>query len=137
LPPTPGAVSCVAANTRKEYPVANHPTTLQPTQFRTTRQGVRDLDDIHGAFVPATFDTAATATGGRNVAEVERSLSVMGGVALLGAALAARGVVGLLMGLAGGAMVYRGLTGHCQIYQALGINTAEGTNRGTEMVYRQ
>jgi uncharacterized membrane protein len=117
--------------------MANQPVTLQPTQFKMTRQGVRDLDDIQGAFVPASFNKATTAKGGGNVAESERSLSVIGGAALMGAGLAARGVFGLLMGLAGGALVYRGVTGHCQVYQALGINTAERSDPGSEMVYRQ
>jgi uncharacterized membrane protein len=58
----------------------------------------------------------------QNVPEAERVLSVLAGSAL-GAAGLARGSVGGLGLLAlGGALVYRGVTGHCHAYQALGIS---------------
>ncbi len=61
---------------------------------------------------------------GMNVGEVERLASVMGGgvLALLG--LARGGLAGSAMALGGRALVYRGVTGHCEAYHALGIDTS-------------
>jgi uncharacterized membrane protein len=67
-------------------------------------------------------------TSERNVGEIERWASAIGG-----GALAVYGVTRLLSGgalggaalaLLGGALVYRGTTGHCDLYEAAGINTA-------------
>jgi uncharacterized membrane protein len=46
---------------------------------------------------------------------------------VLGGALAAMGLLRLrpLTLLLGGGLIYRGMTGHCAAYQALGINTNE------------
>jgi uncharacterized membrane protein len=65
------------------------------------------------------------AFGGVNVGPTERWLSALGGAAL-GAYGLSRGTWGGL-GLAalGGALVWRGATGHCSLYGALGISTAE------------
>jgi uncharacterized membrane protein len=61
----------------------------------------------------------------QNISEVERWSSVaVGGLLVLAGLTRGRGT-GLLLGLAGGALVYRGVTGHCHCYDALGINTAE------------
>jgi len=62
-----------------------------------------------------------------NLADVERWASAIGG-----AALAAYGVkqlkdrspAGAALAAAGGALIYRGATGHCHVYAAAGINTA-------------
>jgi uncharacterized membrane protein len=61
----------------------------------------------------------------RNVAEAERWASLLGGgaLALYGLLRATPG--GLAAALLGGALVYRGVKGHCPCYAALGINTAE------------
>jgi uncharacterized membrane protein len=117
--------------------VPNQPVTLQPTQFTRTRQGVRNLDELRGAFVPASFDATPAIGGDTNVADTERALSMVGGAVLIGAGLSVRAVAGLLMGLAGGALIYRGVTGHCQVYDAWGVNTKHGTKSEAEMVYRR
>src|SRR5262245_11102690 len=59
-----------------------------------------------------------------NVNDTERWLSAAGGglLALLG--MARRDAAGLGLAALGGALVYRGLTGHCRLYQALGVDTA-------------
>jgi uncharacterized membrane protein len=58
-----------------------------------------------------------------NVGGAERVIS-----ALLGGFLALKAAKkgGLLRTLASGYLVYRGATGHCGVYKAAGINTAEG-----------
>ena len=58
-----------------------------------------------------------------NVGDIERWLSVLGGGAL--ALCTLRRSLGTLVLLAGaGALLSRGLTGHCALYQAMGVSTA-------------
>ena len=71
--------------------------------------------------------------GDVNVGRTERWASVLGGAAL--AALAQRGgrrskgVAGLAA-LAGLPLILRGATGHCPVYQRLGIDKSEGSTSG-------
>lgn len=67
---------------------------------------------------------AGKACGVVNVGQVERWGSMIAGGALLALGLNSRRG-GLLMSLVGGSLIYRGFTGHCHGYQALGINTAD------------
>ena len=68
----------------------------------------------------------------QNVAFVERIASIAVGGAAVGYGLS-RGSLGALLPLAiGGALVHRGITGHCYGYEALGLNTHErNTSAGT------
>jgi uncharacterized membrane protein len=66
--------------------------------------------------------------GSLNVAKPERWLSVVGGAALAAYAARRRGIPGALMAVAGSEMLFRGATGHCHVYQALGVSTARETN---------
>jgi len=59
----------------------------------------------------------------RNVSDLERGLSMIGGGALVLYGLR-RSLGNLALMLGGGALIYRGLTGYCAAYQALGVNTA-------------
>ncbi len=59
-----------------------------------------------------------------NVAANERILSLLGGVALTLLGLRRRTTFGAILAAAGGSMAYRGSTGHCPIYAALGTNSA-------------
>lgn len=71
-------------------------------------------------------------SGGVNISEVERWGSSIGGGALavfgLTRLLTRGSVTGAVLALVGGALVYRGTTGHCTMYQALGIDTSEGSD---------
>jgi uncharacterized membrane protein len=60
-----------------------------------------------------------------NVGSIGRWGSIIGGAALATYALKRRSLGGAALALMGGGLVYRGITGYCQLYQALGINTAE------------
>jgi uncharacterized membrane protein len=60
-----------------------------------------------------------------NVGNVERGISLAGGLALLAYMVARRPKLSLPLGLDAGYMIYRGATGHCVFYQMLGINRAE------------
>src|SRR2546426_5298511 len=61
-----------------------------------------------------------------NVGEDERWVSAVGGGALAVLGLIRGGWSGALLALLGGGLVYRGVTGHCNVYEMLDINTAQG-----------
>lgn len=62
-----------------------------------------------------------------NVPESERTLSILGGGALLALALSrAQGWRRAALLGAGGMLVQRGLSGHCQVYEALNVDRSEG-----------
>lgn len=65
-----------------------------------------------------------------NVAVDERWLSAVGGGAVALYGLKRGGFSGTLLALVGGSLIYRGVTGHCCAYAALGINTAARTDSG-------
>ena len=66
-----------------------------------------------------------TGDGGRNVSPTEGGFSVAAGVLILVAALFPRTLKQLLLLGIGGGLVYRGMTGKCGVYAALGIDTAK------------
>ena len=65
-----------------------------------------------------------------NVGRMERWLSMVAGGALAAYGLKRRSTPGGAAALAGAALLYRGATGHCNVYGALGINRAEGHANG-------
>lgn len=75
-----------------------------------------------------------------NVSESERWASVIGGGTLVAFGLAKRDWTGMGLAAFGGGLLWRGATGHCDLYQALGINTvgagnAKGTGRNVSVPY--
>lgn len=62
----------------------------------------------------------------KNVGDGERVVSGIAGGALVAYGLKQGGIGGTLLALLGGDMLYRGVTGHCHLYDATGINTATG-----------
>jgi uncharacterized membrane protein len=66
-------------------------------------------------------------TCSQNVGHSERLLSAAAGVALGVAGLCRKDLPGLIIAGLGGALVYRGASGRCSAYTALGINTAESS----------
>lgn len=60
-----------------------------------------------------------------NVGQLERIASGLAGGFLTLGAMKRGGFAGMLMGLVGGSLVFRAATGQCQLYKALGINTAK------------
>lgn len=60
-----------------------------------------------------------------NVGETERLASLLVGGALALYGMSRGTVCGLATALGGGMLVYRGLSGHCMGYEALGISTAD------------
>ncbi len=59
-----------------------------------------------------------------NVGSYERWASAIGGGALTAYGLTRRSRSGLLLSVLGAGMLYRGTTGHCNVYEALGVDTA-------------
>ncbi|HYP08372.1 MAG TPA: SRPBCC family protein [Bryobacteraceae bacterium] len=67
-----------------------------------------------------------------NVGEAERWLSLIGGSSLVAYGLARRNSAGFGLAALGGSLLWRGATGHCPMYQTLGVNTSErGYAKGT------
>ena len=61
----------------------------------------------------------------QNVGQGERTISLMAGAILAGLGLSRGGLSGLAMLGMGGALAFRGATGHCSEYQAMGVDTTE------------
>ena len=75
-------------------------------------------------FIPQPI-TDYFADENQNISETERWISLAAGGLLLPMAMRKGPVGGLLtLGVAAG-LIYRGLSGHCQLYQSLGVCTAE------------
>ena len=68
------------------------------------------------------------AGGEENLSQVERWTSMLGGVVLAAAGLRRGGVQGAVMGVAGGLLAARGLSGHCAV-KAL-LNERSGGYQG-------
>jgi uncharacterized membrane protein len=62
----------------------------------------------------------------RNVGDVERWISGLAGAALVARGLNQRSLGSLALAAVGGSLLYRGATGHCHLYDRLGLNTAGG-----------
>ncbi len=68
----------------------------------------------------------------QNVAPVERIASAAIGAAIIAYGLRRWSPLGLLLAAVGGALVHRGVTGHCYGYEGLGVNTRKrNTSAGT------
>ena len=61
-----------------------------------------------------------------NVGQIERWASLVGGGALAAFGLSRGKLAGYALALLGGELLYRGLSGHCHLYDALDISTADG-----------
>jgi uncharacterized membrane protein len=68
-----------------------------------------------------------------NVGELERWLSVGCGGALAVSGLARGGWPGYALAALGGALLYRGFTGHCSVYGTFGFNTSEHHNKAASV----
>ncbi len=74
--------------------------------------------------------------GGTNVGDPERVLSLAAGVGLGLIGLSTGRLKGLALAAMGAGLIWRGYSGRCQCYAALGINTAEH-NRATAVPAQQ
>jgi len=85
---------------------------------RTMVEEARDAFE-HGGRRSHSHDSSV------NVGEAERWMSVAGGTGFVVYGLKQRGLLGLTLGAIGAALLYRGFSGHCSGYAALGISTAD------------
>ena len=60
-----------------------------------------------------------------NVQQPERTGSVAAGAALALFGLSRKSLPGLLIAALGGALIHRGVTGHCAMYEKLGVNSSQ------------
>jgi len=72
---------------------------------------------------------------GRNISDIEKLLSIAAGTGLGLYGLSRRRRAGWMLTALGGMLVRRGATGHCHVYEALGVNTA-GTGDDTRRALR-
>jgi uncharacterized membrane protein len=79
------------------------------------------------AFLQSNHQPARTI----NVGTTERVLSLLGGGVLAAYGLSRGKASGLLLAGIGGVLAYRGATGHCDVYQALRLSSADSTDQGT------
>jgi hypothetical protein len=61
----------------------------------------------------------------QNVGELERVASALGGAVLLGFGVARRSPLSTLLAIGGALLVERALTGRCNLYRTLGIDTRD------------
>lgn len=67
-----------------------------------------------------TRPSIASGMGGvKNIGNVERALSLAGGALAIGYGLSRRNAVGAITALAGAPFVWRAVTGHCAVKQAV------------------
>ncbi|MBK5260302.1 MAG: DUF2892 domain-containing protein [Thermoanaerobaculia bacterium] len=71
------------------------------------------------------METSTQTHGQTNVGSVERWLSVVAGSALAAYGIRRRSIAGFVVAGIGGALVHRGATGRCMVYESLGITTAD------------
>lgn len=105
------------------------------TVIPRTRQGVRNLDVLKEPVLPVSGGPVHSSPD-VNVGSTERLLSAGAGALLAVYGISRMSLIGLALAAIGGSLVYRGATGHCAMYEALGRNTASGGSQGAEVVYR-
>jgi uncharacterized membrane protein len=71
----------------------------------------------------------------QNVSNPERWLSVVAGAALAAFGLKRRSVKGLAIASIGGGLLWRGATGHCAVYESLGVDTNGNDERQVSVPY--
>ncbi len=64
--------------------------------------------------------------GAINLGDTERTISLLAGGIVLLHGLSKLSLSTIVTAVAGGALIYRGLTGHCCVYQALEASTPRG-----------
>jgi len=64
-----------------------------------------------------------------NVGEMERHVSLIGGTVLAVCGLLRGSLSGLSLAAIGGTLIWRGYTGHCELYQAWGHSSANQQSR--------
>jgi uncharacterized membrane protein len=82
---------------------------------------------------------------GVNVGDIERAVSIAGGALLalsglsgaIGLSGLSRKIPSAVAAAIGGGLIYRGISGHCDLYQKLGIDTAHGPPASPEEYFNR
>lgn len=88
-------------------------------------------DENRDAYQSAGARRSGSSTGGSsnvNVNETERLISGIGGGALAAYGITRGDWLGAGLVVLGASLLHRGATGHCQVYDALGVDTSEKQN---------
>lgn len=72
---------------------------------------------------------------GKNINDIERWGSVIAGTAIAAYGLKMRSISGLVLSAVGGALLWRGASGHCMVYEALGLSSAESNGDNVSVPY--
>ncbi len=70
-----------------------------------------------------------------NVGEKERMLSLIGGGALAVFGLSRKSIGGAALALLGAGLIYRGASGHCEMYKRIGVSTLETDGHETAGIH--
>jgi len=95
-----------------------------------TTNMTKAADDVSGHSNGTEPPQAQSQTWLRNVGEGERFGSMLAGVGLIAAGFARRGYGGIILGALGTALIARGVSGHCALYQSLGVSGAKSDKPG-------
>ena len=91
--------------------------TTDIARWRRNQQGRRPSGGQHGQINVGRHSQI-------NVGEFERQISMIGGTVLAGYGLLRGSLTGLALAAIGGALIWRGHTGHCEVYHLLGHSSA-------------
>jgi uncharacterized membrane protein len=97
---------------------------LEEAYARAEELGRDDTYTYRGRRRQSGHEPAGGSWGIQNVGDTERAISVAAGVGMATIGLLRGRWDGWLLAAAGAGLVWRGYTGHCQCYAALGIDTA-------------
>jgi uncharacterized membrane protein len=106
------------------------------TDVGLEQEGASDIEagEGIGGSVAQTVGQSIGQSFGQNVGQYERVASGIGGAALVWLGLQSRSLGGILAALGGAALLHRGITGRCQVYRRIGVDTtSEGLSRGVEV----
>lgn len=92
-----------------------------------SNSGLQYASGAHAKLAHPQMQSQSNATGHTtvNVGDMERQASLIGGGVLAVCGLLRGSMSGLALAALGGALIWRGHTGHCEMYHALGVNSAE------------
>lgn len=111
---SPHLICCFTFNQRREQ---------QPKEGTKCQNPLSGKRDNERPSNESALGMWTEAQDGQNIAEIERVVSsILGGTLLLGG-LARRSLPGLAIAATGAAFLYRGATGHCKVYESLGLDT--------------
>jgi uncharacterized membrane protein len=82
------------------------------------------MDTVDDADLAEGFNRELQRQPDVNVNDQERMISGAAGAVLALLGVSRRSIPGLLLAAIGGSLIYRAATGHCHMYEALGIDTA-------------